>query len=141
MTKVRVNIFETNSSSTHSLCICTVDEFENWKMGKSFFDAEQNKFIGIGEIKSKINKRLSNTYITEQSKSKLRTILKMLDLENCDNITTDIANVLSIVLTDYIDNVYTYDKYFSDTEFESFEEEYITPKGEKIIAFGLYGYS
>ena len=31
---VRKGVFETNSSSTHSLTMCSEDEFDQWKDGK-----------------------------------------------------------------------------------------------------------
>lgn len=30
MKQVRSNTFETNSSSTHSICMCTKDQYVNW---------------------------------------------------------------------------------------------------------------
>lgn len=36
--EIRRNVFETNSSSTHSLSICTEQEFEDWKAGKLLYD-------------------------------------------------------------------------------------------------------
>lgn len=35
---IRRNTFETNSSSTHSLTMCTQDEYEKWKNGELVFD-------------------------------------------------------------------------------------------------------
>ena len=34
MYQIRQGVFETNSSSTHSLCICTKKEYEDFKDGK-----------------------------------------------------------------------------------------------------------
>ena len=31
MKKTRVEVFETNSSSVHSLCICSADDYDKWK--------------------------------------------------------------------------------------------------------------
>lgn len=42
---VREGVFESNSSSTHSLCICTKDEFEKWKNGELVYDYDQEKII------------------------------------------------------------------------------------------------
>lgn len=38
-------------------------------------------------------------------------------------------------------NVKTYDEFWDhyDLEYETFEEEYVTPGGQKVIAFGYYG--
>lgn len=45
MKVIRFNIFETNSSSTHSLCICTEDEYEKWKNGDLIYSYWDNDMI------------------------------------------------------------------------------------------------
>ncbi len=35
--QIRRNVFETNSSSTHSLTMCSEEEFEAWKRGEVLF--------------------------------------------------------------------------------------------------------
>ena len=37
---IRNNVFETNSSSVHTLCICTEKEYEKFKNGERLYDAE-----------------------------------------------------------------------------------------------------
>lgn len=37
MKQVRLGVFETNSSSTHSLVICTKEEYEKWKSGELLY--------------------------------------------------------------------------------------------------------
>ena len=41
---IRFNVFETNSSSVHSLCICTEEEFDAWKKGELYYDYWDDKF-------------------------------------------------------------------------------------------------
>ena len=42
---MRRGVFETNSSSTHSLTICTEEEFEKWQNGELLFDRWNDCFI------------------------------------------------------------------------------------------------
>lgn len=52
MRQIRKNVFETNSSSTHSLTMCTKEEYDNWKNGKLLFDSYHKKFVSsLGYIK------------------------------------------------------------------------------------------
>jgi hypothetical protein len=46
MKQVRMSVFETNSSSTHSLTIVTAEEFNKWKEGKVAFAG--NKLVPVG---------------------------------------------------------------------------------------------
>ena len=42
--QIRQNTFETNSSSTHSIVICTKKQFDAWKSGLVRFDPYSEKF-------------------------------------------------------------------------------------------------
>lgn len=35
--QVRLGVFETNSSSTHSLVVCTKEEYDKWKSGELYY--------------------------------------------------------------------------------------------------------
>ena len=43
--QIRRNVFETNSSSMHSLTICSEEEFEAWKRGEVLFQKYEENFI------------------------------------------------------------------------------------------------
>lgn len=45
---VRKGVFETNSSSTHSLTICSKEEYEKWANGEYIFDDLKEKFYEKG---------------------------------------------------------------------------------------------
>ena len=45
MIQIRQNIFETNSSSVHSITLCTEDEFQKWKNGEILFDRDECRFV------------------------------------------------------------------------------------------------
>ena len=49
MIQVRNNIFETNSSSVHSITLCPEDEFKKWKNGELLFDRYNDKLISLKE--------------------------------------------------------------------------------------------
>ncbi len=40
MIQVRLGIFETNSSSTHNLVVCTDEELDKWKRGELSYDGD-----------------------------------------------------------------------------------------------------
>ena len=47
---VRKGVFETNSSSTHSLTMCSEDEFDQWKNGKLLYDSYNEELISKEEV-------------------------------------------------------------------------------------------
>lgn len=45
MKQVRRSVFETNSSSTHSITICTEDEYDKFKRGELMYDRWNEKLV------------------------------------------------------------------------------------------------
>lgn len=45
--QIRLGVFETNSSMTHSLSMCTKEQFEKWKNGEIWWDKWHNVFTEI----------------------------------------------------------------------------------------------
>ena len=51
MKTVRKNLFETNSSSTHALTMCTTSEFKDWEDGKYLYDIYTNKLVPVDQCR------------------------------------------------------------------------------------------
>ena len=51
--QIRPGVFETNSSSTHSLVICTKEQYEKWKNGDLLWNGWDDKFITKEEVEEK----------------------------------------------------------------------------------------
>jgi hypothetical protein len=47
--QTRIGVFETNSSSTHSITICLREEFERWKNGELIYSRNEEKLIPTSE--------------------------------------------------------------------------------------------
>lgn len=48
--KIRRSVFETNSSSTHSLTMCTRDQFDSWRKGDLVFNDYEERFYPIDSL-------------------------------------------------------------------------------------------
>lgn len=94
MFSIRKNVFETNSSSTHSICICTEEEYKKFRSGDMVYDSYN------GELQ----------FVSDKEK----------ELEE------DKYRYMS-----YEDMGY-YKEYYS--------HPFVTPSGDKMVAFGEYGY-
>lgn len=154
MKTIRYNIFETNSSSTHSITMCTNSDFNRWKKGKLFFCEDDGKFYDeksrydkirklILKSKIKYNYNKENGRITDYtykgvtvSFSKLEELMTK---ENLDEIKDD--EIVTFIDEEEGNMVIplSYDDYWDTIEFETYEESFTTPKGERIVAFGYYG--
>ena len=111
--KIRYGSFETNSSSTHSLIICSDEEFEKFKNGELYMDSYSGKL-------------LSEDQIIESEKKWHK-----------DEILSD-EELLEIALGDGQYSNYLH--YLNNEYLEYYEREFTTKSGDKIVAFGLYGY-
>lgn len=133
--QIRRNIFESNSSSTHTLTICSEREFNAWKNGEILFDRWSEKFVKSESLtesekedaKDLYNERKSMFHIdwdnlNEHQKEKWYSKYakeNLIDNENCQS----------------------YDEYMDDPDLEVFVETYTTEHSDKIVAFGKFGYN
>lgn len=118
--QVRRGVFETNSSSVHSITMCSGEEYHKWRNDEVLFWGRKNKF----GTKQEIINELKNEKWYDGTPRYQNT-----DWSDEDSIYDIFSDK----------QVCTYDEFFENDDFETFSEEYITPNGEKVVAFGYYG--
>lgn len=121
--QIRNNVFETNSSMTHSLTICTKDEYNAFDRGELAYigDAwgtfplewKDKEFVPMDELIEWVHKQEAGEYAGYDS----------------DEIICDAC--IYTELTQYIER---------NEEMEFYEDEFTTPSGDQMVAFGVYGY-
>ena len=122
MKQIRRNVFETNSSSTHSITMCSKDEYEKWENGELYLSRWGDTFKTREEV---IETLKASTYY---SSTELR-------YPNVDwNNTDEVDDILKK------EGWLTEEQYWNDVDMETFCESYTTLNGEEVIAFGYYGY-
>lgn len=119
--QIRRGVFETNSSSVHSITMCTGSDFDRWTDGELLFWEDEKKFGTREEIIEDLKK--STWY-----DGKLRY----------PNINWDDKDQVSDIFND--ENIKTFNQYFQNDWFETYWEAYTTPGGENVVAFGYYGH-
>ena len=124
MRQIRRGVFETNSSSTHSITMCMSKDYENWNNRKVYLNKywcdstssyRKNKFVTKEEV---IDILINSKYPPECN-------LNELDAEEFDEYVKE-------------ESFYTFENYGSEY-YEWFSDEFTTPNGDKIVAFGYYG--
>ena len=119
MIKVRRGVFETNSSSTHSITMCTSEQYEQWKNGEIYWNRwGSDDFISKEEVEKKMAEN-RDAYFAKYP--------------HCSD-----EDFLNDFLED--EGYYTFDDYCDKIDLETFEDQFTTPSGETVIAFGYYGY-
>lgn len=121
MIQIRQNIFETNSSSTHSLTICRKDEFDKWNNGEVYLIVDIPWEIKTKEVEAMKNK----TFISKED--------AVVILEQC----ADRYNFKDLFYT--CNNFFDEDCWYSNLE--KYVETYTDNQtGVTYVAFGQYGY-
>ena len=115
MKNIRFGVFETNSSSVHTLIICNDKEYNDLVNGKMLISCDYDKLISIKDAIEEYNK-IGKKEIEITGDTDIETALKLLE-------EYEIAT--------------TYENYGDGYEF--YDESYTTNNGEVIHAFGYYG--
>lgn len=114
---IRRGVFETNSSSTHSITMCSKEDYDKWERGEMFYCDG-----GLVSREEAIKELKNNKWFNKRNP----------DFDFTDEEAVNEA----LVNNDYK----TSEQYWDDDYLETFEDTYTTKNGEVIIAFGKYGY-
>lgn len=127
MLQIRRNVFETNSSSTHSITMCSKDDYDRWDSGEVYLNDGWWGKDNESEYKNK-------KFVTRD---------EAINIIKCSGGGIEYDNEYYESFDKYIAEeyeIYTIDEYFENDYLENFYESYTTDSGETVVAFGLYGY-
>lgn len=118
--QIRHGVFETNSSSTHSITMCTKNEFNDWRNGKVY----RNDGWWSGTTSNLKNKAFL-TY--DEAMELIKTSSYYVPIKEDDDIDE--------YLKEY--EIYSYENWggYHETDVT----HYTTPNGEEIVAVCYYG--
>ena len=126
MIQIRRNVFETNSSSTHSITMCMKSDYDKWVKNQVWFvDSCKGLFLSWDELIEHITKK------------------QYVDIDDVETIKRDYADGyierVEDMLADY--DIYSYNSWRDQKkpELERFKDEFTTPSGETVVSFGYYG--
>lgn len=108
--QVRRNLFETNSSSVHTITMCMDSDYEKWKSGEYVFNLFDDELIPVTDEKYQEWFKLSE----EEKENKF-------------------------IQYDYLTYDQFFNDYEA-IEYETFSETFKTTNGETVHAFGYYGH-
>lgn len=128
MRQIRRGVFETNSSSVHSITMCMEDKFEKfrkgmlWRFSDYFYDdydlhieADQDGFVSPDQVR--------------------KALASCKDYQGPDPYELSDAEIFEIC-----DGWFESYSTLGHNEFETFEDKFTTPNGETVVAFGFYGH-
>lgn len=126
MIQIRQDVFESNSSSTHSICIASKSEYDAWCDYELYLNEYWNtpdelkdkKFI----TKDEVIAILGDSEHCKYNEEKLRELKD----DEFDKVA-------------YQNDVYTCDNWFDDEGLEVDENKYTTKNGDEIVVICKYG--
>lgn len=132
--QIRRGVFETNSSSQHSLTMCSKEEFEQWKNGELlFYERGSGSFVKANNLSDYDKKCAAQDY--ENHKDEFSKDWLDLSEDAKEKYYTKYAKENDIVYKD----AKTYEEW-QQSDLETFVDRYTSKSGDKIVAFGKYGY-
>lgn len=145
--QIRQGLFETNSSSTHTITIVDAEDFESWEKDKVWYNTNEDDFLPIDKAIEANIKILEDDFLGGKKKLPESFKEKYRELKNFEETCNETKDNFDFDF-DYDDIKWEWESFYisreawrnSSCEFEDFDESYITKNGDKIVAFGYYGY-
>lgn len=150
---VRANVFETNSSSTHSITMCLESEYEKWKNGELYYIEANEDFVTPEQAKEilremTLESRFDYKYNSGDKKSTYTYKGITVDYDNKSQLLTkeNLAEITDEDIEEYVNENFDryempckFDEYWDNLEYETYHTSYTTKSGEVVTAFGYYG--
>lgn len=145
MKQIRRNVFETNSSSTHTLAICTEDEYKDWQDGKLLFNKWNETFVKNSIRITKRDKKEAEEYYTKGKGKYYKDWSELTDEEREEYTYNYIAQQRRQEKDlDFEEDGLTYQEFLQDCSNDGLETEtsrYTSPSGDKLVITCAYGYN
>ena len=144
MKTIRTNVFETNSSATHAICITDPETYEAYKAGKYVY-GDSGRLISAEELFEKFRDDSCSNWsnYTQWCKENNRTPMDLAAFSEAVRIVSTDDWDKKSEETDYVsdwlrDHSYQPFNRLGYDEYETFEKR-TTIKGTEVVAFGYYG--
>lgn len=127
MRQIRSGVFETNSSSTHSLTLCMKSDFDKWKKGEAW----RCQWVWCTDY---IDENVTPKRYQLYSKHELLFFMK----QHLDYLDTDWNNKTEVEsrFQEFIKEGFISYIGFENEYYEYYEDTFVTPAGETVVAFG-----
>lgn len=127
MIKIRYGVFETNSSSVHSLSVAQNDEIEKLKNDELLVNLSWNHSEYLISYEDAMNELMK--YLNKYGDEEDKAIIDSGDQEEIYRL-----------LYEY-DIAERFNRYLEPEYLEPYEEEFTTKNGDRVLVFGRFGHN
>ena len=140
--KIRLNVFESNSSSTHSLTITTLEKYRKWESGELLYDRWSDEFVEAKDNKKTFSIEDVMDYYDETKERYWKDWEQLTSSEKQEFVNRYKDERLDED-EDEDEQFMTFDRWshYYGYDYETYEEIFESPSGDKMVAFGYYGYN
>lgn len=139
--QIRQGVFETNSSSTHSITMCDAVMFRKWTRGELYMNLneEGDKQFLLVDVAKKWNK---DFILNNPDKTTYFDRFKKEDDDDEYDGDYEIDELGYVIDSEYAEHCYISYNQWCDmhTYYDIYSADYETKSGDKITAFGYYGH-
>lgn len=132
MIKIRYGVFETNSSSVHSLIMCGDNEYQKFVDNELLYDRWNDCLISYNEA-------LDRLYESVRFNKGFKYHFDLSDDFSRDKLNDFSLDELAYYLAFEV-GIYTCKYFFTELDYYTYEDTYRTIHGEVVHAFGYYGH-
>ena len=145
MKQIRKNVFETNSSSTHTLAICTEDEYKEWQDGKLLFNKWNETFVKNSINITKQDRKEAEERYTIYKGKYYKDWSELTEAEREEYTYNYIAQQRRQEKSfSFEEDGLTYQEFMQNCNNDGLETEtshYTSPSGDKLVITCAYGYN
>lgn len=145
MKQIRKNVFETNSSSTHTLAICTEDEYKDWQDGKLLFNKWNETFVKNSINITKQDRKEAEERYTLYKGKYYKDWSELTEAEREEYTYNYIAQQRRQEKSlSFEEDGLTYQEFMQNCNNDGLETEtshYTSPSGDKLVITCAYGYN
>lgn len=145
MKQIRKNVFETNSSSTHTLAICTEDEYKDWQDGKLLFNKWNETFVKNSINITKQDRKEAEERYTIYKGKYYKDWSELTEAEREEYTYNYIAQQRRQEKSfSFEEDGLTYQEFMQNCNNDGLETEtshYTSPSGDKLVITCAYGYN
>lgn len=127
MKTTRKSVFETNSSSTHSISVFDTSDFDKFQKGELYYDPDSDSLVSEEKAKKLTIDILKRYTYFEESELNLLSIEKLFELDEVKDYRYDFPQ--------------NYDMFCEEEYLEIDTCNYKSKSGDKITIFCKYGYN
>ena len=138
--QIRRNVFETNSSSTHSCSVARREDYSGFNLGIIWYKQEDDSYLPMDEAIEKNVDELKDCYeLTDEQWEKFKTTLK--ETKSFDSAFKAVGVIFNKWNLDHEHMYLSENMYWSYNNYDEWVHYFTDTAGSDMVAWGYFGFN